>query len=190
MADLGTWITSKSLWAGWLHVSKFLELALDILLWGATGMYQWLFTIGLRTSGDLDVHQPLRAIRAYPAWNRATSRLVVTLLLHGREHRRTTVCTSAGAAAVAMPGFIFAGHFYATDLGLGHTITSLLDAHDLEAFNSLHLQLAIQLATQGSLSIWFLVWSSSGRAASLPLHRNRVCHGAEHLHPWIGRALR
>ena len=50
--------------------------------------------------------------------------------------------------------FIFAGHFYATDLGLGHTITSLLDAHDLEAFNSLHLQLAIQLATQGSISRW------------------------------------
>lgn len=51
--------------------------------------------------------------------------------------------------------FILAGHLYKTDFGLGLTVSELLASHNVELVNSWNLQLALQLAIQGSLSIWF-----------------------------------
>ena len=50
---------------------------------------------------------------------------------------------------------ILAGHLYKTDFGLGVAISEIVAEHQLEAFNSWHLQLALQLVAQGSLSVWF-----------------------------------
>ena len=51
--------------------------------------------------------------------------------------------------------FILAGHLYKTDFGLGVSMSEILASHQLEVFNSWHLQLALQLALQGSVSVWF-----------------------------------
>ena len=51
--------------------------------------------------------------------------------------------------------FIVAGHMYKTDFGLGVSISDIVASHQLSLFNSWHFQLALALAFQGSLSIWF-----------------------------------
>ena len=48
--------------------------------------------------------------------------------------------------------FILAGHMYQTDFGIGVALGDIIADHKLELFNSCHLQLALQLAMQGSLS--------------------------------------
>ncbi len=51
--------------------------------------------------------------------------------------------------------FILAGHLYKTDFGLGVAVADILASHQMGLFNSWHLQLALALAMQGSLSVWF-----------------------------------
>ena len=50
--------------------------------------------------------------------------------------------------------FILAGHMYQTDFGIGVALGDIIADHKLELFNSCHLQLALQLAMQGSVSVW------------------------------------
>ena len=50
--------------------------------------------------------------------------------------------------------FILAGHMYQTDFGIGISMSGVLAHHRLRLFNSCHLQLAIQLASLGSVSVW------------------------------------
>ena len=43
---------------------------------------------------------------------------------------------------------------YQTDFGIGVALGDIIADHKLELFNSCHLQLALQLAMQGSVSVW------------------------------------
>ena len=59
--------------------------------------------------------------------------------------------------------FILAGHMYQTDFGIGVAVGDIIADHKLELFNSCHLQLALQLAMQGSVSVWVgHVWFKVG----------------------------
>ena len=51
--------------------------------------------------------------------------------------------------------FIVIGHLYKTDFELGLSISEVLHNHRLAFLTSWHTQLALQLAMQGSVSIWF-----------------------------------
>ena len=82
--------------------------------------------------------------------------------------------------------FILAGHLYKTDFGLGVAVADILASHQMGLFNSWHLQLALALAMQGSLSVWF-----GHLLVTLPAYPYLVTDYATVLslfthHQWIG----